>query len=241
MDMAKAAVSGVGVQTGAPLHVQVVDALGRLIVGSTYGPGSLLPNEEELCQQFGVSRTAIREAIKVLGAKGLVEAKPRAGTRVRPFTQWSLFDGDVLRWLHGGGEGHALIPHLTAVREMVEPTAAMKAAREHTQAQAQALMQAFEKMEAATCIEEWVPADLVFHQAILQATNNPFLVSLGGMISTALESLLVANAEHARQFNEALPMHRKVMQAILARDADDAGLWMRALLTDARDLLRQPM
>ena len=226
-----------GPQAGTTLHAQVVDALGQLIVGATYGPGAVLPNEEELCQQFAVSRTAIREAIKVLGAKGLVEARPRAGTRVRPFAQWSLFDGDVLRWLHGNGKGHALIPHLTAVREVVEPAAAAMAAREHTPAQAEALSNAFAQMEAATDLHAWVAADMRFHQAILQATNNPFLVSLGGMIATALENLLVTNAEQARRFNEALPAHRKVQQAIVAGQADEASLWMRALLADTRALL----
>ena len=232
------AASLIAVPQGAPLHLQVVDALGQLIVGAGYGPGSQLPNEEALCQQFNVSRTAVREAIKVLGAKGLVEARPRAGTRVRPFAQWSLFDADVLRWLHGRGQGHELVPHLTVVREMVEPTASALAAREHTAAQAKELAAAYAQMEAATHIEAWVPADLRFHQAILQATNNPFLISLGGMIATALEGLLVVNAEQARQFNDALPAHRKVLQAILARNPDDAGLWMRALLADARVLGR---
>jgi len=223
---------------GGSIHSQVVEALGQLIVGAAYGPGSLLPNEEELCRQFAVSRTAIREAIKVLGAKGLVEARPRAGTRVRPFAQWSLFDGDVLRWLHGKGHGHELIPALTAVREVFEPAAAAMAAHERTEPQAQELASALAQMEAATCIEEWVSADLRFHHAILQGTNNPFLISLGGMIAAALENLLVANAEQARQFNEALPTHRKVQQAIQARNASGADLWMRALLADTRALLK---
>ena len=222
---------------GAMRHQQVVEAIGRLVVGGGFGPQGQLPNEEELCVRFEVSRTAIREAIKVLGAKGLLEARPRAGTRVRAFAHWSLFDADVLRWLGGAGMAQQIAPHLTEMREIIEPAAAGVAAKQATPAQQVALAQAFQKMEAATCIDEWVAADLHFHQTILQATNNPFLVALGGMVGSALEALLAVNAQQARAFNEALPGHRKVWAAIAARDAEAASLWMRALLADTRALL----
>ena len=225
------------VQSVAMRHSQVVEAVGQLIVGEGFGPQGQLPSEEELCVRFDVSRTAIREAIKVLGAKGLVEARPRAGTRVRPFAQWSLFDVDVLRWLGGRGHAHNMRPHLTAMREIIEPAAAAMAAKVMTDAQANVLREAFAAMEAADCIEQWVVADLQFHQAILQATNNPFLIALGGMVASALESLLEVNAQQARQFNEALPWHRKVWMAMEARDPEAAALWMRVLLTDTRALV----
>lgn len=222
---------------GAMRHQQVVEAIGQLVVGGGFGPQGQLPSEEELCTRLAVSRTAIREAIKVLGAKGLLEARPRAGTRVRPFAQWSLFDGDVLRWLGGAGMAQQIAPHLTQMREIIEPSAAGLAAKQATAAQMQAMEQAFEAMQAACCIEEWVAADWRFHQAILQATNNPFVVALGGMVGSALEALLAVNAQQARAFNEALPGHRKVWQAIAARDAEAAALWMRVLLADTRALM----
>ena len=218
-------------------HTQVVDALGQLVVGGGFGPEGQLPSEEELCVRFEVSRTAIREAIKVLGAKGLLEARPRAGTRVRPFAQWSLFDADVLRWLGGQGHAQKLRPHLTSMREIIEPAAASLAARGIDEVHLQELRAAFAAMEAAVSIEQWVVADLRFHQAILQATQNPFLIALGGMVASALESLLEVNAQQAREFNEALPWHRKVFLAIEARDAEAAGLWMRVLLADTRSLM----
>lgn len=222
---------------GSMRHLQVVDALGQLIVGVEFGPGALLPNEEELCARFEVSRTAIREAIKVLGAKGLVEARPRAGTRVRPFAQWSLFDADVLRWLADQGMAKALSPQLTTMREILEPAAAALAARVHTPELLQVLQVAYQAMESAKDIHAWVAADLRFHQAILSATGNPFLISLGGMVASALGALLEVNAQQAREFNEALPWHRKVLVAIEQRDAEAASLWMRVLLSDTRALV----
>lgn len=222
-------------QAGVRLHSQVVEALGALIVSQAFGPGALLPNEEDLCLRFAVSRTAVREAIKVLGAKGMLEARPRAGTRVRPLTQWSLFDADVLRWLSSQGMAAELSPHLTAMREIIEPAAAAQAALAHTAAQLLVIEQAYADMAAAVQIEQWVLADLRFHQSILQATNNPFLVSLGGMIGSALEVLLVVNARQARHFNEALPWHWKVLAGIRDRDAERANLWMRALLADTHE------
>ncbi|MBQ0131829.1 MAG: FadR family transcriptional regulator [Comamonas sp.] len=222
---------------GAMRHQQVVEAIGQLAVGGGFGSEGQLPSEEELCTRFEVSRTAIREAIKVLGAKGLLEARPRAGTKVRPLAHWSLFDADVLRWLAGAGMAQHIAPHLTEMREIIEPAAAGVAARQAMPEQLAVIAQAFQDMEAATCIEEWVKADLHFHQTILQATNNPFLIALGGMVGSALEALLAVNAQQARAFNEALPGHRKVWRAIAARDAEAASLWMRVLLADTRALL----
>ena len=219
------------------LHTQIVDAIGQLIVAPPFGPNSILPNEEELCTRFSVSRTAIREATKVLGAKGLVESRPRAGTRVRPFEQWSLFDPDVLRWINQNHMGQELIPHLTTMREIVEPAAAAIAARIRTPEQLKQITHAFTLMEKSTNIEQWVEADLQFHQSILNATSNPLIASLGGMIASALETLLAINAQQARQFNEALPQHRKVFEAIQAGNSEDAQLWMRALLADTRTLI----
>lgn len=222
---------------GAMRHQQVVEAIGQLVVGGGFGAEGQLPNEEELCARFEVSRTAIREAIKVLGGKGLIEARPRAGTRVRPFAQWSLFDGDVLRWVGGAGMARQIAPHLTQMREIIEPAAAGLAAKQATALQMEAMLQAFQAMEAASCIEEWVTADLRFHQAILQATNNPFVMALAGLVGSALEALLAVNAQQARAFNEALAVHRKVWLAIEARDVEAAALWMRVLLADTRALI----
>jgi len=218
--------------SGSSLHHQVMDRLGRLIVSPEYGPGATLPNEEELCERFGVSRTALREAVKGLSAKGMLEARPRTGTRVRPREQWSLFDADVLGWLCSRGVDRELGRHLMVMRGILEPAAASLAARACSEAQLVVLQQAFKAMADAACIDEWVVADLAFHQAILHATGNPLLISLGGIVASALESLLTVNAQEAGNFNDGLPMHGKVLAAIERRSPEDAELWMRALLAD---------
>src|SRR6266480_6010336 len=87
------------------LHDRVVHAIGRKILGGELPPGALLPAEPEL----GASRTVLREAIKVLAAKGLVEARPKTGTRVRPRDAWNLLDPDVLAWQQGGGSSPSLL------------------------------------------------------------------------------------------------------------------------------------
>ncbi|MGE8397426.1 MAG: FadR/GntR family transcriptional regulator, partial [Comamonas sp.] len=142
-----------------------------------------------------------------------------------------------LRWLSGQGHAQKMRPHLTVMREIIEPAAAALAAKSMTDAQADVLSRAFAAMESAVNIEQWVVADLQFHQAILQGTNNPFLIALGGMVASALESLLEVNAQQAREFNEALASHRKVFVALQARDAESAALWMRVLLADTRALV----
>ena len=225
------------VNSGSNLHQQVLDDLGQLVVGAAYGPGALVPNEEELVTRFGVSRTVVREAIRALGAKGLLESRPRSGTRVRPRAQWSLFDADVLRWVCNAGVDREFMLHLAQVRNLIEPSAAALAASTRTTAQLAAMQQAFRAMSEAADLQAWVRADMAFHDAILQATNNPLLISLGAVVGSALESLLVVNAREAGNFNEALPLHGKVLRAIERQRAEDAMLWMRAMLVETDVLI----
>src|SRR5437867_4809520 len=106
------------------LHGRIVHAIGRRILGGDLQPGDLLPAEPEL----GASRTVVREAIKVLAAKGLVESRPKTGTRVRPRESWNLLDPDVLAWLQDGAVSEDLLRKLTEVRRIIEPAAAELAA-----------------------------------------------------------------------------------------------------------------
>ena len=218
--------------TGSSQHQRVQDELGLLVVSPAYGPGAKLPNEDELCALLGVSRTAVREAIKALSAKGMLETRPRTGTRIKPREAWSLFDADVLRWLCAQGVDREMGRHLMVMRGILEPAAASLAASLRSEEQMQTLQQAYDGMAAATNIQDWVQADLRFHQSILRASGNPLLVSLGGIVASALESLLTLNAQTAGGFNDGLPMHEKVLQAIRRQSAADADLWMRALLAE---------
>ncbi|HEV7915248.1 MAG TPA: FadR/GntR family transcriptional regulator [Albitalea sp.] len=232
--------AGAGTYSGRNLHGQVVHELGRRIVGGTCLPGQALPNEEELCRELGVSRTALRESVKVLAAKGLVESRPRIGTRVRANEEWNLLDPDVLAWRCATLPDAHFVLQLNEMREIIEPASAALAARNRTQAQLRQIEDAFAAMAAATDIDEWVGADLQFHSAILAATNNPLLRPLAAMIGSALESLLGLSARKAGNFRIALPDHERVLDAIRAQDSEAAQQRMAALLADTRARLIKP-
>jgi DNA-binding FadR family transcriptional regulator len=226
--------------SGRNLHGQVVHELGRRIVGGACPPGKALPNEEELCRELGVSRTALRESVKVLAAKGLVESRPRIGTRVRANEDWNMLDPDVLAWRCATLPDAHFVLQLNEMREIIEPASAALAARNRTQAQLRHIEDAFAAMTAAENIDQWVEADLQFHSAILDATNNPLLRPLGAMIGTALESLLGLSARKAGDFKIALPDHGKVLDAIRSQDGEAARQRMTSLLADTRARLLKP-
>jgi DNA-binding FadR family transcriptional regulator len=225
---------GLATYSGRNLHGQVVHELGRRIVGGTCPPGQALPNEEDLCRELGVSRTALRESVKVLAAKGLVESRPRIGTRVRANEDWNLLDPDVLAWRCATVPDADFVLQLNEMREIIEPASAALAARHRSAAQLREIEAAYAAMAAARDIDDWVGADVEFHTAILIATNNPLLRPLAAMIRSALESLLGVSARKAADFKVALPEHEAVLDAIRARDAGAAHDRMAGLLADTR-------
>jgi DNA-binding FadR family transcriptional regulator len=229
----------VSTYTGRNLHGQVVNELGRRIVGGVYTAGDVLPNEEQLCQELMVSRTALREAVKVLAAKGLLESRPRIGTRVRTKDLWNLLDPDILAWRCATGADAEFLRHLTELREIIEPAAASLAAGSRSTAQLTAIGVALDKMETASGIAQWVEADLEFHTAILKATNNPLLMPLAAIIGSALESLLGVTARGADDFKRGLADHKKVYEAIEDGDAQSALHRMAGMLSDTRALMKR--
>jgi len=224
--------------SGRKLHGQVVHELGRRVVGGHYCADKVLPNEEQLCQELAVSRTALREAVKVLAAKGLLEARPRIGTRVRTKDQWNLLDPDILAWRCATGVDADFLRHLTELREIIEPSAAALAATSRSPEQLEAIAQALRTMETASTIAQWVQADLEFHTAVLKATNNPLLMPLAAIIGSALESLLGVTARTSDNFKQALPDHQKVFDAIRLQEPQNALHRMAGMLSDTRSLIR---
>lgn len=227
------------IYAGRNLHGQVVNELGRRVVGGMYAAGALLPNEDHLCIELAVSRTALREAIKVLAAKGLLEPRPRIGTRVRVTEQWNLLDPDILAWRCATSADAEFLQHLTELREILEPSAAALAATSHSAGQLADISRALDAMQDANQISDWVKADLAFHTAILKATNNPLLMPLAAIIGSALESLLAVSARTSENFKQALPDHQKVFEAIRSRDAQSALHRMAGLLSDTRFLMKR--
>ncbi|MGN6234162.1 MAG: FadR/GntR family transcriptional regulator [Trinickia sp.] len=212
------------------LHGRVAYMLATAILRGDYAPGALLPREAELMASFGVSRTVLREALRTLTSKGLVESRPKVGTRVRRRSAWNLLDADLLEWYSQVAPPLAFALKLQEVREMVEPYAAGLAARAHTPETIDALERAHAAMVAARNVDEWVRADLHFHLGILTACSNELLMPLGALIERTLEAQLRLNAKRADVFNAALGQHTTVFDAIRARRSEDARSAMADLL-----------
>lgn len=179
---------------------------------------------------FGVSRTVLREALRTLTSKGLIESRPRVGTRVRPRHAWNLLDVDVLDWYSRVAEPMAFALKLQEMREMIEPYAAALAAASHTEDTFEELQAAHAAMVAARNVDEWVRADLRFHLSVLIACSNELLIPLGTLIERTLEAQLRLNAKRADVFNTSLEEHTAVFEAIRERDAAGAQRAMAALL-----------
>jgi len=218
------------------LHGQVAHDIGARILNGDLMPGQVLPNEATLSAELKVSRTALREAIKVLAAKGLVESRPKTGTKVRPRESWNLLDPDILSWLFSSGPNREAATTLFEVREIFEPEAAAMAADRATREQVDLIGGAFADMEAAgTDVEAGIAPDLRFHQNILAATGNELLRSLGEMIETALAaSFKVSSSSPDVQLN-ALDHHKRVFDAIAQGKPDAARQAMKVLLREARE------
>lgn len=213
------------------LHAQVVQHLGLSIVREDSPSGEVLPDEAALCAQLGVSRTVLREAIKVLAAKGLVEPRPRTGTRVRPRQEWNLLDPDVLEWQYEAGPDQRFLRQLTELRLIVEPPAAGLAATRATTQQLDEIERWFRRMEVT--VEDhptFIDADLAFHAGILAASHNELLQQMGRTNGLALRVSRLVTGRVPGGFAVAMPMHQAIFEAIRDREAAAAERGMRALL-----------
>lgn len=219
------------------LHTQVVEDLGESIVGGVFQPGDPLPGEAQLAGQMAISRTVLREALKVLAAKGLIETRQKTGMRVRDPRYWNHLDADVLGWRCASLPTDDFVEKLVEMREIVEPAAVMAAARRRDPAQLEAIGEALEAMEESQTLDDWAAADLRFHEAVLMATNNELLSSLFSVIETALSSYFTMSALTAVNFKYSLPQHRAVLQAIREKDAEAAQKAMLKVISDTRENL----
>src|SRR5689334_3137788 len=162
------------------LSEKVAGTIGRRIVSGQYKPGEILPTEPKVQAEFGVSRTAVREAIRLLSAKGLTLSRPKVGTRVRPTMDWNMFDADILRWQVDDNPSDDFINALFEMREIIEPSAAALAAERSGADELEALGAAMEGIQnEARGSDPQIAADLDFHLTILRASRNPMLSSVG--------------------------------------------------------------
>jgi DNA-binding FadR family transcriptional regulator len=223
------------------IYSQLAGRLGQEIVAGIYPAESLLPNAQDMCARFSVSRTALREAYSILSAKALIVARPKIGTRVRPKSEWNLLDPEVLAWHLAATPGEHLVDELFALRQMVEPPAAALAASAPSRETIQRIANAYERMERFKNGEgDLIGADLDFHMAILEASGNRFLAALGGLIHTALECSFRLSWRGAASIrDDRLYQHWGVFEAIRDGGPELAGERMAELLRDSIDDVRE--
>jgi GntR family transcriptional regulator, galactonate operon transcriptional repressor len=214
------------------LHGRVVQVVGQRIVQGILAPDDPI-DVASLEAEFGVSRTVVRESLKVLAAKGLVDARPKRGTFVRPREDWSLLDPDLLRWRFGDHTDRRFLGELTEMRLIVEPAAARLAAVRRTTGDLLALDRAVTALaRPAATAQEVITADIGFHCSLLHASHNELLSRIEGVVEASLRSnhqLLYDAARWQRQ----AAWHRLVCDAVHAADPGAAEQAMRDLLVDA--------
>lgn len=218
-------------------HGYVVDALGSGIVAGRFLPGEVLPSETELSAQLGVSRGALREAAKALVAKGLLELRPRIGTKVRPSGEWNFLDQDVLRWQEQA-DRRTLLSDLDELRQAVEPSAARLAATRATAEDVDALMEAYRDMTITVKAEAhkgFTEADIAFHRGLLRASHNQLYISLGNATGVALRASFQASSSVPGAVEATVSLHGDIAREIAGRDPDRAYAAAAKLMAVAGD------
>ncbi len=223
------------------LYQQVLTQLGKEICAGPLRAGQVIPAEPILCEQLGVSRIVVREAIKGLVSKGMVETRRRTGTVVLDTARWSLFDPEIVTWrAEATGIDLALANDLMELRRIVEPAAARLAAERATEAERGALRVAYDAMARAVAGDgDYVAADLAFHDIIIRACANPFVRQLQEVLSTVLRIGFERVAETPGGPARSLPLHRKVCEAIEKNQGLKAERAVVALIDQAETDLRE--
>ncbi|MCX5513898.1 FadR/GntR family transcriptional regulator [Kaistia algarum] len=223
------------------MSAQVANHLGVRVVSGDFAPGSSLPIESELCEYYGVSRTTIREAVKNLAAKRLIEVSPKVGTRVLPFAEWNLLDRDVLAWRLQTQFDGKIVEDIFEMRLCFEPRASFLAARDGT-AEDHALID-HHFFELASAHEQNLPikttseSALEFHLAIINASHNGLFVTIGSAVKSALRVSSERLQRHAGRPSEDIALHDAVRSAIVGRRPAEAARAMEHLLAAARERL----
>lgn len=198
------------------VHGQTVEVLASRILAGEYPEGMTL-DLPTLRAELDVSLTALREALKVLTAKGMIDARQKRGTFVQPRTSWNMLDADVMRWHIASSNDPGLFDQLTEVRAVVEPAAARMAAERATDGDLAELAAALDLMASAGSVEAAVEGDIAFHRRLLLATHNDFLAQIAQIIAIGLAER-DKFVQHANPSDDPLPSHRAVLDAVTAHD-----------------------
>ncbi len=218
------------------VHGNTVDHLGEAIVAGRYVVGDALPPEPLLCEALGVSRTVIREAVKSLIAKGLVTTGPKVGTKVLSADRWNWFDPDVIMWQSQAGLTADFLRDLQEMRRIVEPAAIRLAAERATAEDIASAEAAYEGMRSAIEVGgDYVHHDLKFHQALLLASRNRMMVQMNKALSALLRTSFEISTKRKDGPRSSLPLHRAVLDAVIARNPARAEKAILVLIDGAHD------
>ena len=228
--------AGTGTRDGLNLTHSMKDRIGRDIVTGQYDQVAF-PIEAILAAEHGVSRSVVREAVKMLGAKGLLTGRPRKGTTVQPARSWNLVVPDVLRWLLERKFTLELLRHFTELRVAIEPAAAALTARVHDDIGLGQIRAGYLRMVAAEAGEDdSLDADIAFHVAILEASENPFFRQFRDLVDTALRTSIRFTNRYVGRTAD-LEQHKAVLDAIERGDAAGAEAAMGNLIADVQTLI----
>jgi DNA-binding FadR family transcriptional regulator len=222
------------------VHGGTVDLLGEAIVTGRYPVGSSLPPEPVLCDELGVSRTVIREAVKSLSAKGLLVTGPKVGTRVLAEEQWNLFDPDVVTWQSRAGLSLEFLRDLQELRRLVEPAAVRLAAERASAHDIAEIEAAYAGMKRS--IEEggdYVSSDLRFHQGLLRAAHNRMVAQMSKALGALLRTSFEISTSRPDGPAQSLPLHRAVLDAVIARSPQKAERAIIVLIDGANGDIEQ--
>ena len=225
------------IQTGSRRRLKgsVAQQLAVQILSGELPQGHVFPGEIEFAEQIGISRSALREAFRVLAAKGLVDSRPKAGTRVTPRRQWSMLDPDLLAWQFEAEPSRKFIHDLFELRMMVEPQAAALAAARRSDLDVTAMASALEAMaKHGLATEQGRLADQQFHMIMLEATGNEMVVALASSIMAAIAWTTIYKQRERELPRDPIPDHQRLFDAIAAADPAAAHVAMEELVRLAR-------
>lgn len=225
------------------LQKPVIDGIGRSIVGGQFAPGAILPTEPELGEQYQVSRTSVREAMRVLAAKGLVEIRQKVGTRVQDPEHWNIFDADILRWHNDEGRGNGVMRDLIEMRQVLEPAAAKLAAGRATISDHRRLLAAIGSMEQnVDSSERYAEADVEFHLAVYSASHNSLMRQFGNVVAEFLIRAFTLQqrvVKDSKALLDDVQLHREVYEAINRGEGESASRAMLAVVLEGKSSLIQ--
>src|SRR6267142_349022 len=222
---------------GARIHVAVTREIGSRILWGEFPPGEVLPNEAEWSRRFHVSRSAVRESIKVLVGKGLLTSRPRIGTTVEPREHWNLLDRDVLAWYSAMPAKGEFLRAVQEMRHIIEPEAAALAASKRTNEQMKQISSTCAEMGAAATLLTRINADVRFHLAILAAAGNEFLIPFGFLIESALAAVFEYTTRGREDLEHAQGLHERIEEAIRRNQPQRARLAVKRLLGNTDEFI----